>query len=113
MVAISRKNGKVITDFEHTIESIVTILTTPKNTRLYRRNFGAISFEKIDAIINDNLTLEIYGTTVAALKVETRVKIDKVSVNQELSAEGKLFIDIFAIYLPDGRYITLEGLQVI
>ena len=113
MVSVSRRNGQVIDDFQHTVESIATILTTPRVTRLYRRDFGAVSFELIDATVDDNLTLEIYGTTTAALRDETRFRLDKVSINNELSNAGTLFIDIFGLYLPDGRYITLEGLQVI
>lgn len=112
MVSISRRNGKVINDFDHTIESILYILGTPKVTRLYRRDFGALAFDKIDDTINEDLTLELYGTTTEALKVETRFRLDTTRVNTEFSQEGKLFIDVFGLYLPDGRFIKLEGIQV-
>jgi phage baseplate assembly protein W len=113
MVAISRITGKVISDFDHTIESIINILSTPKLTRLYRRNYGALAFDKIDSIINNDLTLELYSTTAAALKVETRFRLDTTKVNTEFAQEGKLYIDIYGLYLPDGRFIKVEGIRII
>ena len=113
MVAISRYTGKAIDDYNHTIESLITLLTTPRQTRLYRRLLGSIGFEKIDAVITDDLKLDIFEASASALKIETRFKLDKVRINDTEANINRLYIDILGLYVPGNIYIQLEGIRII
>jgi phage baseplate assembly protein W len=113
MSYISRFTGAVIDDYQHTIESLITIFTTLKRTRVYNRNFGSNLFKAQDAAITETLTLQIYSDAAEAANQEPRFRLQNTNVNTELSQSGKLFVDVTGLYLPDNRVIVLEGLEII
>lgn len=76
-----------------------------------RRDYGSRLFELIDAPINRATILEIYAATAEALeKWEPRLQLQSVQVVN--AAPGQIELDMTALYLPEGKAITLEGIVV-
>lgn len=111
---ISRTTGKTLTDFEHMVESIQTILTTPIGSRYFNREFGSDLFDLIDGPINEDTKIDIYAEVIGAIeKWEPRFKVDSVEVNDEDGQNGKITINLQGIYVPENKLIKLENLRII
>lgn len=114
MSLISRTTGKTLTDFEHMVESIQTILTTPIGSRYFNREFGSDLFDLIDGPINEDTKIDIYAEVIGAIeKWEPRFKVDSVEVNDEDGQNGKITINLQGIYVPENKLIKLENLRII
>lgn len=95
----------------HLRQSIVDILTTPKGSRVMRREYGSDLFRLIDAPMNRATLMDIYAAVAVALKRwEPRFRLESCKV---ASAEpGIAVLDLTGEYLPDGKQITLDGIEV-
>ena len=112
MVTISRFTGKIIDDYNHTIESIYTLLTTPKATRVYRRAFGFDVFGILDKGITDSMKLKIFQGTAELAKEEKRFKLESTEMNTDNAHENEIAINVYGLYLPDNKPIKLEGIKI-
>lgn len=100
---ISASAGTVLTDWEHVRQSITTILTTPLGSRVMRREFGSNLFDLIDARMVQKNVLAVYSASALAIaRWEPRFKVTRASVD-ELSAAGRLVLNIFGTYFPRGH----------
>ena len=112
-MAMDRTTGKTISDYAHTLQSIQDILTTPVGSRVYVREYGSRLFELLDSPVTEGLITAILQATVEAIsKWEPRVKVNRTIVNVDDYAKGILFIDVYGLYLPNGRAIRLEGIKI-
>lgn len=104
-------SGKPLSGLDHLRQSITDILTTPKGSRIMRREYGSRLFELVDAPMNQSTLVDIYGATAEALQIwEPRFKVERV---QAVSARpGRVELDITGEYLPDGQKITLDGIVI-
>lgn len=111
MKGLNANTGKALSGLDHLRQSIIDILTTPVGTRVMRRDYGSELYKLIDAPVNHSTLLRMYAATATALrKWETRFKLESVkAINAE---PGKVILDLTGIYLPDGKEITLEGVEV-
>lgn len=111
MIGISVTDGKLLGGLDHLRQSVRDILMTPIGSRVMRRDYGSRLFELIDAPINRGTIMEIYAATAEALeKWEPRLQLQSVQV---VSAQpGQVELDMTALYLPEGKAITLEGIIV-
>ena len=101
--------GKHISGLDHLRQSIRDILTTPIGSRVMLRGYGSQLFELVDRPVNKETISEFYAATVAALrKWEPRIKVQRVRINSII--DGKLSLELEAIYTPTGEVLTLEGL---
>lgn len=100
---ISASAGTVLTDWEHVRQSITTILTTPLGSRVMRRDFGSNLFDLIDARMVQKNVLAVYSASALAIaRWEPRFKVTRANVD-ELSAAGRLVLNIFGTYFPRGH----------
>lgn len=113
MVYISRFNGKSIDDYQDTVESLITIYSTPRRTRPYLRGWGSDLFLRQDATATESLKLDLYRDLADASKLEPRFKLEKVSINLDNSVNGEVYADVYGVYLPTNKFIVLEGLKVL
>lgn len=103
--------GKALSGVAHLRQSIRDILTTPIGSRVMRRAYGSRIFDLIDAPLNANTLVEIYAATAEALvRWEPRLKIDRVQARSV--GEGKVELDLTAIYLPTGEPVFLDGILI-
>lgn len=111
MRGMSAQTGKELEGVEHLKQSIIDILTTPKESRIMRRDYGSRLVELVDRPINRDFTLEIYAATAEALqRWETRFKLEKVKIKEV--KEGRVTLDLEGIYLPEGKFINISEIIV-
>jgi uncharacterized protein len=61
--------------------------------------------------MNASTVMDFYAATADALqRWEPRIQVT--SVKASMQEPGAVLIDLDGIYLPDGRNITLEGIEV-
>jgi phage baseplate assembly protein W len=104
-------DGTPLSGIDHLKQSVRDILTTPKGSRVMRREYGSNLPFLVDAPINRGTITAIVRETVEALsKWEPRIAVSNVTV---VTAEpGAVTLDITGTYKPDGKTITLEGVIV-
>lgn len=111
MKGTSASTGKPLSGVDHLRQSIRDILTTPIGSRVMRREYGSRLYQLIDAPINRSILLEIYAATAEALiRWEPRFRLQKVVAAS--AAPGEIVLDMTGVYLPDGRTITIDGVEV-
>ena len=111
MNGINASTGRALADLDHLRQSIRDILTTPIGSRVMRRDYGSRLFELVDAPLNRRTLTDLYAATAEALATwEPRISVDSVTAQQPQA--GTIVLDLKATYLPDGREITLEGIEV-
>ncbi|OHX10236.1 hypothetical protein BI347_20775 [Chromobacterium sphagni] len=90
--------GRAIHDDDHIRQSIARILTTPRGSRIERREFGSILPDLIDRPLNGKTRMQAMATTVMALAAwEPRIELTRVLLQTGTgAAAGALTIDIDA-----------------
>lgn len=111
MDGINNTTGQRLGGIEHLRQSIRDILTTPIGSRVMLRDYGSRIFDLIDAPMNRSTLLDLYAATAEALATwEPRFKLSKV---QAVSATpGRIELDLFGTYLPDGKLIVIDGIII-
>lgn len=93
---LSSKTGKALTDDDHISASMENILTTPKASRIARRDYGSDLPDMIDKPLNGKAQMQCMAATVIALaRWEPRVEINSVQMTVGTGEQaGALAIDI-------------------
>jgi hypothetical protein len=108
---MSSVTGRDIEDMEHLKRCIVDILTTPKGSRVMRRNYGSDLFRLLDRNITKELIVQIYAEIATAIALwEPRLHITRVTIDATLWAEGKMAIDLYGYYYLEGKPVRLQNL---
>lgn len=111
MKGMNSQNGRALSGIDHLKQSIRDILTTPLGSRVMRRNYGSRLFELLDNPQSPSLQTDMIAATAEALdKFEPRISVKKVMIN--MSEIGRVSIDLIGLYKPDGKAITLEGIEI-
>lgn len=111
MNGMDATTGRRLSGIDHLRQSIRDILTTPIGTRVMRRDYGSRLFQLIDAPMNGATLTAIYAATVEALgRWEPRISVERVRASH--AAPGHVALDIEGVYLPEGRPVLLEGIEV-
>lgn len=111
MRGINATTGKAIAGIDHLRQSVRDILSTPLGSRVLRREYGSQLPQLVDAPLNRSTLMDIYAATADALaRWEPRLRVTKVSA--AIPAPGVITVDVTGVYLPEGRAITLEGIEV-
>ncbi|WP_068305290.1 GPW/gp25 family protein [Pararhodobacter sp. CCB-MM2] len=96
---LDHETGGAITGWDGVMQSILTILSTPLDTRVFRREFGSKVPELIDAPMNDAGILALYVAVAEALeKWEPRFELTDVTL--EGAATGVLTLSLSGNYRP-------------
>lgn len=111
MNGTNANTGAPLGGLEHLRQSVRDILTTPIGSRVMRREYGSQLFLLVDAPLNRSTIMDIYAATADALKRwEPRIKVKSVKLNSNLA--GSILIDLVGDYLPDGKTVRIDGIQV-
>lgn len=107
MIGISSTTGQILGGREHLHQSIKDILTTPKGTRVMRRDYGSNFPRLVDNPINSELILKIYAETADALRRwEPRFQIKRIISKV---SQGQVTLSLYGKYLPTDTDIVLDG----
>ena len=102
-VGINRRTGKLLTDWEHVVQSIEDILTTMTLTRTMRREYGSDVPRLVDAPMNDLSLLMFYVAAAEALdRWEPRFELLEVYF-VDVGAGGSTTLRLVGRYLPKGH----------
>jgi phage baseplate assembly protein W len=102
-VGVNRREGGILTGWEHVKQSIEVILTTPIGTRVMRRDFGSRLTSLIDAPMNDRVVLAAYSAVADALaRWEPRYRLDTVKI-EAAGAGGAITFILSGTYYPRGH----------
>ena len=111
MNGINAENGKRLRGIEHLRQSIRDILTTPIGSRVMRREYGSRLFQLIDAPTNQETITDIYAATAEAIaRWEPRFQVTQVVIAS--AQPGRVELDLVGNYLPNGQFITLNGIVI-
>ena len=111
MYGIGATTGRKLGGIDHFRQSIRDILTTPIGSRVMRRDYGSNLFELIDAPFSSAIKLAIIAATAEAIMTwEPRVEVEQITLRSY--EPGHIIIDLSGRYLPEGREITLEGIEI-
>jgi len=81
MSGMNRHTGLAVEGSAHLSQSILDILTTPKGTRVMRRDYGSDLPNIIDQPINGETLVDIYQATAEALdEWEPRLELARVQL---------------------------------
>lgn len=110
---LSNTTGRTADGLAHLRQSVRDILTTPIRSRVMRRDYGSGLADLIDHNITPLTLALIRAATVEALdRWEPRLRVTRVLVEalpEELE-DGRVSITVEAVYLPEGREITIDGM---
>lgn len=100
---MNRYSGRSIVDDiqlpAHLFQSIYDIFTTPKGTRLCRRNYGSLIPDLIDQPCNEITQLQIMNASASSIiEFEPRVKVSSVMVSQFKDQAGYWEVTISGQY---------------
>ena len=111
MSGMNATTGRTLSGYTHLEQSIRDILTTPIGTRVMQREYGSRLPELLDAPMTPGLNVEIFAAVAESLGVwEPRFKLSLIEV---VSAKaGELVMNIMGTYLPEGREVTLKGVEI-
>jgi phage baseplate assembly protein W len=88
---LSRLTARALDLDRHLAQSITDILTTPKGSRVLRRDYGSRLPDLIDAPMNGETLVDVFAETAEALDLwEPRLKLRRVQITE--AASGRMTI---------------------
>lgn len=100
---VNRVSGKPLTDFDHVMQSIGVIVTTPIGSRVMRREFGSEIFDLIDRPMTQRVILAVYAAAVLAIaRWEPRYAVTGIQLI-EARADGVISLAFDGTYYPRGH----------
>lgn len=111
ILGMSRTDGSILTGLDQIRQSIVDILTTPKGTRVMRRDYGSTVPDLLDRPQTPDLIVDLYAAIADALRLwEPRVRVRRIRAT--FAATGRAVIDLLIDILADGKTVTIEGIEL-
>ncbi|MFV0385662.1 GPW/gp25 family protein [Paracoccus sp. (in: a-proteobacteria)] len=99
---LNHDTGGAIDGWAHVVQSIQTILSTRRNTRVFRREFGSEVPALVDAPMNEASILALYVAVAEALeRWEPRFELTDVAV--DAAAKGVIVMRLTGNYRPDAH----------
>jgi uncharacterized protein len=87
MKGMNRTAGSLMSGDDHLAQSIGDILTTPLVTRVMRRDYGSLLFERLDRPLNDaTRLLVIMASAMAIARWEPRIEVRRIQFDGQSSA---------------------------
>ena len=100
---VNNVTGKPLSDFDHVIQSVGVILTTPIGSRAMRREFGSELFDLIDRPMTRRVILATYNDAVQSIaKWEPRYAMTDIEL-LVADATGVVSLAFDGIYYPRGH----------
>lgn len=108
---MDRSTGQPLQGLDHLRQSIADILGTPIGSRLMRRDYGSLLPSLIDQPDNGATQVRLYAAAAGALmRWEPRIRLQQLQISR--NRPGQLVLDVTGQYVPDGRAVALDGIEV-
>ena len=108
---IDRNTGKLLSGWDHVVQSILTIMTTAYGERMLRRWFGSSVPQLLGESLTTPIVVRFFAALIAALEVreadtslprEPRFKITRITPKR-VDRSGELRLEILGVYMPRGH----------
>jgi phage baseplate assembly protein W len=100
---IDRATGKLLTGWDHCVQSIAVILTTRVGSRVMRRAFGSAALELQDRNATSKRIMQIYAACASAIKRwEPGFRLRTIKLTRG-GADGVFAFEIAGIFYPRGH----------
>ncbi len=110
MTWLSRHSVGEIDLDAHLAQSIADILTTPRGTRVMRRDYGSDLLDLVDAPMNGETLIDVYAATADALdRWEPRLKLTRVEVTSALAGALELRLEGETVEGRSAIEVTIGG----
>ncbi len=111
MLGMDKHTGRAISGLAHLRQSIEDILTTPKGSRVMRRDYGSDLFALIDRPYSQIFVGEVTMAVSEALyRWEPRFQLHSVTVDK--LSDSKISLDISGLYVQNGEAVNFEGILI-
>ena len=108
MNGMNGETGAALSGEGHLVQSIRDILTTPKGSRVLRRDYGSDLYQFVDAPLTEETRLRIAGAVAEALdEWEPRIVVTRVEA-RKADATGQLTLQLDWRPRGGGMDATLE-----
>jgi phage baseplate assembly protein W len=108
MVGMNRHTGKPLGGWEHVVQSVADILTTPPMTRVWRREYGGTATYLVDKpALTETLLSFTLSLGDAINKWEPRYRLRRCWF-EEAGNDGVFIINIDGTYYPRGHLGDFE-----
>lgn len=95
--------GAVISGWDHVLQSMRTLFTTARESRVMRRGVGSDVPRMVDQPMTPVNVIDFYSACARALRdYEPRFRVSKMSV-ESVSSDGQLVIGIQGVFYPRGH----------
>lgn len=111
-MGMNRTDGLRLDGFDHLVQSIQDILTTPLGSRVHRRDYGSLLPRLVDRPMSGSLVALMVNATATALdRWEPRLKLEKVII-EAVDAGGQISMSLVGYYLINNEKVTINGLVI-
>lgn len=102
-IGLARADGGLVTGWDHVVQSMTDIFTTPIGSRVMRRDYGSELPQLIDQPMTPVNVLRVYAAVATTLqRWEPRVDLKTVQI-VEATSQGRLGLALTGDYLPRGH----------
>lgn len=100
---IDRNTGRPLSGWPHVRQSLAVLFTTPKLSRVMRRNVGSAVPRLVDAPISPVTVIDFYAAIAQAVKdFEPRFRVARMRLS-DATTGGHATMDIEGVYYPRGH----------
>lgn len=111
-MGMNRDTGLRLEGFDHLIQSIQDILTTPLGSRVHRRDYGSLLPRLVDRPMSGALVALMINATATALdRWEPRLKLEKVIIDA-VNVGGQISMSLIGYYVVNGERVAINGLVI-
>jgi hypothetical protein len=105
MAGINRDTGQALDGWEHVVQSLRVLFTTPRFQRVMRRHVGSDLARLVDQPVSPVTVIKFYAAVGKATRdFEPRYRITKMRLSEASDvAKGAVTMDIEGVYFPRGH----------
>lgn len=121
MIGMDARTGRPLQGHAHLEQSVRDILSTPRGSRLMRRDYGCDLFSLLDQPVTPAFIARVQAAVAMALTIhEPRLRLTRVTVQPgsgpdeggEPTPSGQISLLIEGYSIPDERPVTLKGMSL-
>lgn len=111
MIGMNAADGRHLSGDDHLRQSVMDIFTTPKRTRVLRRDYGSDVLRYLDNPLDDDTRLNIIAAAADALaRWEKRLQVTQITVVR--AGEGHFLFTVSGVNTETGHPLQLGGLRI-
>jgi hypothetical protein len=110
MRGMHNQTGKPLAGIDHLRQRLTDVLTTPKGTRVMRREYGSDLFELLDGTMNEAWLVRCYAAIAEAIDNEVNGLPDFLleRVAPVSGDDAGAIFDVVGVYLQTGARVTVS-----